>query len=158
MFKMYVGPEALTSYQGAMFRQPTSSVHRAAHHHHRMPQHLLPTSIHTHNNRNMAHPKVSHTLLHPHTPLHSLLDTTRTLMLHLHNKILIQARVKVSPPSRHQMSISRPTPTVVIPAMVMKEEMPHPGIQELVMIMSPSTLLSHLVWATLLPPHLRMPV
>lgn len=157
MFKMYVGPEALTSFQGAMFRQPTSSVHRAAHHHRRMPQHLLPTSIHTHSNRNMAHLKASHTP-HLHTLLHSLLDITRTPMLHPHNKTLIQARAKVNPLSRHQMSTSLPTPTVVIPAMDMKEEMPHPGTQELVMIMSPSTLLSHLVWATLLPPHLRMPV
>lgn len=157
MFKMYVGPEALTSYQGAMFRQPTSSVHRPAHHHHRMPPHQLPTLIHTHNNRNMAPPKVRHTP-HRHILPPSLLDITRTLMLHLHNKILIQAQVKVNLLSRHQMSISLPTPTVVIPAMDMNEEMPHLGIQELVMIMSLSTLLSHRVWATLLPLHLRMPV
>lgn len=156
MFKMYVGPEALTSFQGAMFRQPTSSVHRPAHHHHRMPPRLLPTSIHTRSNRNMAHPKVSH-MEHRHTLLHSPLDITKTPMLHLHNKILFQAQVKVNPLSRHRMPISLPTPTVAIPAMDMREEMPHPGIQELVMITSLSTLLSQLVWATLLPPHLRMP-
>jgi hypothetical protein len=157
MFKMYVGLGALTSYQGAMFRQPTSSVHRVAHHHHRMPPLQLPSLIHTHNNRNMAHLKVSNTP-HRHILPHSLLDITKILMLHLHNKIPIQAQVKVNLLSRHQMFISLPTPTVVIPAMDMKEEMPRPGIQELVMIMSPSTLLPHLVWATLLPPHLRMPV
>lgn len=157
MFKMYVGPEALTSYQGAMFHQPTSSARKAAHHHHRMPRHLLPTSIHMHNNRNMVRPKVSHTP-HLHTPHHSLLDITRIPMLHLHNKTLTQGRVKVNPLSPHQMSTSLPTLTVVPPAMDMREEMLRPGIQELVTIMSLSTLLLHLVWATLLPPHLRMPV
>lgn len=142
-----------------MFRQPTSSARRPALHHRRMPQHLLPTLIHTHNNRNTAPPKVSRHTSHLHTLLPNLLDTTRTLTRHLLHKTPTRARVKANPQfHRRQMSTSRLILTVVIPAMGMREEMPHPGIQELGTIMTLSTRRSHLVWDILLQPLLRTPV
>lgn len=157
MFKTYVGPEALTNYQGAMCRQPTSFVHRAAHRHQRLLQLPLRTLILTHNNLNMARHQVNRTL-HLLILLRSLRDIPKILMRRPRNKIPIQVLAKVKHLYPLQMLISLHTHIVVILAMDMREEMPHPVIQELVMTMSQSTPLSQLAWATQLSQHLRMPV